>query len=392
MKQANSTTALIVAAGSSSRFSTSIPKQYQNLFGKTILRRTIEKFLNHDLIDHVCVVINPEHEKLYNQSIEGFDLMPPAYGGKTRQESVYNGLMHIKDTYPHKVLVHDAARPFLSTHLISKLIQALDAHTAVIPTLPIVDTIKKQFSGLPVKETVARENLYVAQTPQAFLYNVILKGHSSVKNEICTDDASILEKQDIVVTSVRGEENNFKITTQQDWKRAKMMMAQSKSTHVGMGFDVHKFDKPAKDSFVTLCGIQIPCFAKLIGHSDADVALHALTDALLGAIGKGDIGDHFPPSDGKWKNADSKIFVENTLQLISDMNATIENIDLTIICEKPKISDYKEAMKKCLSDLLSLPLSSVNVKATTTEKLGFTGREEGIAAQACATLSLYKDS
>ncbi len=374
--------ALIVAAGTGERCGGELSKQYQPVAGVPMLRRSAEAFLRHSGVDAVRVVMHPEHGALYARAMAGLNLLPPAHGGASRQESVKRGLESLEELAPDLVLIHDAARPFVSAEVIDRVIAGLKDATAVLPCLPVADTLKRVGGGT-VLETIPRAGLYAAQTPQGFRYPEILTLHRAAKTSV-TDDVALYEAAGIKVLAVAGEAGNFKITTEEDMARAESMIGYE--TRVGTGFDVHPFEDSGAG--VTLCGVKIPHRQKLKGHSDADVGLHALVDALLGAIGAGDIGQHFPPSDMKWKNADSGRFVEHTVGLVKAQGGRIINVDITIICEQPKIGAHREAMRNRVAELLEIAPERVNIKATTTEKLGFTGREEGIAAQAVASVRM----
>jgi 2-C-methyl-D-erythritol 4-phosphate cytidylyltransferase/2-C-methyl-D-erythritol 2,4-cyclodiphosphate synthase len=383
------TAALIVAAGRGDRFGAQVPKQYAQLGGMALLRRTVLVFLHHPSIDRVRVVIGPrpEDRALYEAAVAGLDLMTPVPGGKTRQESVRLGLESFADSPPERVLVHDAARPFADSGLIDRVLDALATADGAIPAVPVVDSLKKSDGDL-VAEDVAREGLWHAQTPQAFRFAGILAAHREMASAeaVFTDDASIARAHGLSVKIVEGSTNNFKITTPNDLVRAERhLMSGLRDVRFGQGFDVHRLEP---GTHVTLCGVDIPHDAGLSGHSDADVALHALTDALLGAIGDGDIGYHFPPSDEKWRGAPSSIFVEHAAELVRRRGGDIGHVDVTIICEAPRIGPHREAMRHRIAELLAIDVGRVSVKATTTEGLGLTGRREGIAAQAVATVRL----
>lgn len=382
------TIALIAAAGVGERVGGSTPKQYINIAGKSVLLHTIEKFISHPLIDAVRVIYNPEHSSLYKAATAGLDILEAVVGGSTRQESIRLGLQSIKQFNPEKVLIHDAARPFVSSDVITQVVKKLDDEIAVLPALPLEDTIKET-NGREILGTVDRSNLVRAQTPQGFGFNEILSAHENLQSQIFTDDIALFEGSDKKISTVMGSSDNFKITTAEDIKRAKIIMNDIVDIRSGSGFDVHKFsDASLENNFVTICGVKVPYERELVGHSDADVGLHALTDAMLGAIGEGDIGEHFPPSDDKFKNMDSAVFVKRALELLHEKSATINNVDITIICERPKISEYKKDMVARIAQILQIDSSRVNVKATTTEKLGFTGRGEGVAAQALVTIKV----
>ncbi len=382
------TTALIVAAGNGQRAGQSVPKQYTRIGAKTILAHTLEKFANHPLIDQILVVIGKDQEELFNQSIE--DITGEVIwctGGKTRQKSVFEGLKHLSATPPDKVLIHDCARPFISSAVIERIVLNLDNHKAVLPAIGLDDTIKRLKPGCGL-QTVDRKELFRAQTPQGFKFEEILNAHKRAdleKEYIFTDDASIAEWINMDVEIVEGSSQNFKITTAEDIERAAMLIDPPvPDIRCGEGFDVHKL---GPGDHLTLCGIDIPCGQSLIGHSDADVALHALTDALLGAIANGDIGSHFPPSDPQWRRQSSDMFLAHACKLISENNGIILNMDVTIICEQPKIGPLRLKMREKIAAITETDIARISVKATTTEGLGFTGRAEGIAAR--ATVSVY---
>ena len=373
MSEKSKIVALIVAGGTGSRLGGEVPKQYLPLQGKMILRHTVEAFLQHVDIAEVRVVIHPEHQALYQQAVDGLELPDPVIGGNTRQASVYAGLKAIK---ADKVLIHDAARPFVSKALIDRVIETLQTHDAVIPGVAVTDTVKK-LRGTTVAETLDRRLLVTVQTPQGFDYQTILDLHQRAEGMEFTDDAGLCEDFGIEVQVCVGEAANRKITTQEDYMQANRQ--NTGDLQVGTGYDVHAFEE-GKDH-VMLCGIKVPHDRGLKGHSDADVGLHALVDALLGAMAEGDIGDHFPPSDSKWKDADSSQFVTHALGLLKEKQGSIVNVDITLICEAPKIKPHRQAMREKVAALLESEMDQVSIKATTTEGLGFTGRQEGMAAQ-----------
>ncbi len=377
--------ALIVAAGRGSRFGGDIPKQYTMLAGRSVLARTVQAFLSHPRVEAVRVVIHPDDDSLYAAAIGSLDLLPPVPGGASRQESVRLGLESLKDISPEKVLIHDAARPFVGMDTISRVLKGLKAADGAIPAVAVRDTLKRADAGGNIIGTVDRRALWQAQTPQGFRYPEILNAHRLSIGKELTDDAAVGEHADLNVILVEGDEDNFKVTAMTDLARAETMLARNLETRTGMGFDVHRF---ASGSHVLLCGVAVPHDAGLEGHSDADVALHALTDALLGAIGEGDIGSHFPPNDPAWCGVASETFVAHARRLIDDRRGHINNVDVTIICERPKVGPHRETMRAKIATVLRISLDRVSVKATTTERLGFTGRQEGIAAQAIATIQL----
>lgn len=376
---------LVVAAGSGQRFGGDLPKQYQPLAGKPMLRHSLETFAAHPGIAGIVVAIHPTQHELYESAAAGVaKLLPPVDGGATRQGSVLNGLERLAAERPDYVLIHDAARPLIDGETIGRTIAALAQHPAILVAVPVVDTIKRG-TGERVGDTVDRRDLWRAQTPQAFHFHSILEAHRKVAGGELTDDAAVAEAAGIPVTFVMGSERNFKVTTQDDMERAERMIGSQMEFRTGNGFDVHKII--AGDG-VAMCGVRIPCDMALEGHSDADVGLHAITDAVLGAIGAKDIGAHFPPSDPKWRGAQSWKFLDHAAKLVAERGGRVAHCDVTIICERPKIGPHRDAMVARVAEILKISPDRVSVKATTTEKLGFTGRGEGIAAQATATVAL----
>ncbi|CAK0777861.1 2-C-methyl-D-erythritol 4-phosphate cytidylyltransferase / 2-C-methyl-D-erythritol 2,4-cyclodiphosphate synthase [uncultured Gammaproteobacteria bacterium] len=381
--------ALIVAAGSGERFGSEKPKQYLELVGKPVLRRTVEAFLGHPEVEGVLVVINPAHRDLYEAAVVGLGLPEPVAGGATRQDSGRNGLERLAESWsggpPDLVLIHDAARPLVDPGTISRVIASLATVSAAIAAVPVNDTLKRGVDGV-CADTVDRTGLWRAQTPQGFRFDPILAAHRQLAGAGLTDDAAVAEQAGHAVALVPGSPDNFKVTMPADLERASRLLAATAfEFRTGQGFDVHRFT--AGDQ-VRLCGVSVPHDQGLEGHSDADVALHALTDALLGAISAGDIGQHFPPSDPKWRGADSVRFLQHAAGLVGERGGVITHIDITIICERPKVGPHRPAMVARLAEALGLVPDRVSVKATTTEGLGFTGRREGIAAQAVATVRL----
>lgn len=372
---------LIVAAGKSSRLPGDRPKPYRLLAGRAVVRHSVEIFTNHPDIATVHVVINPVHRPLYDEAVAKLGLSQPIEGGAERQDSVRLGLEALAVQSPDAVLIHDAARPCISVALIDRVIAALKTHDAVIPVIPVNDTIKRVQDGA-VSETLPRHELMAVQTPQGFSFSVILAAHRRFAGQAMTDDAALIEAAGGSVVTVEGEVENFKLTNAADWERMYRM-----ETRTGMGFDVHRLTEDAGRPLM-LCGVEIASEWALEGHSDADVGLHALTDALLGALAAGDIGQHFPPSDPKWKNADSSAFVAEAMRLLAERGGQLNHADITLICEQPKIGPHRDAMRQKVAGLLHVDASRVSIKATTTEGLGFTGRGEGIAAQAVVTISI----
>jgi 2-C-methyl-D-erythritol 4-phosphate cytidylyltransferase / 2-C-methyl-D-erythritol 2,4-cyclodiphosphate synthase len=377
--------ALIVAAGRGTRAGDGLPKQYRPVGGIPILARSLRTFVEHPEVDAVGTVIHPDDSALYSKCCFGLDgLLPPIFGGATRQASVLAGLEALAATEPTHVLIHDGARPFVDAALISRVIATLKTHAAALPSIPVTDTLRKSAHGI-AGDTVDRSTLVRAQTPQGFSYQEILSAHRANQAGEFTDDVALAAASGIETHLVAGSEDNIKVTAPEDFDRAERFLSTSNETRTGSGFDVHRF---TDGDHVTLCGVEIPHSHGLLGHSDADVGLHAITDALLGAIGEGDIGDHFPPSDPQWKGVASRIFLEHAAKLLADRGGHITNIDVTLICEAPKIGPHRDALRASVGATLKVSFDRISVKATTTEGLGFTGRNEGISAQAIATVSL----
>ena len=378
--------ALIVAGGSGQRFGAERPKQYLDLAGKPVLRRTVEAFLRHPQVGGIRVVIDPAWRDAYDAAVAGLGLPDPVAGGPSRQESVRNGLEALAaDGAPDLVLIHDAARPLIDEATIGAVIAALADKPGAIAAVPVADTLKRGNDG-SIGATVDREGLWRAQTPQGFRFSDILQAHRAVAGLSLTDDAAVAERAGLAVALVPSKEDNFKVTTPDDLTRAtRVVMSSLWDVRTGSGFDVHRF---TDGDFVTLCGLQVPHSHGLEGHSDADVGLHALTDAILGALAAGDIGSHFPPTDPRWRGADSAKFLRHAADLVAERGGVIAHADVTIICERPKVGPHRAAMAERIAQILGIEVGRVSVKATTTEQLGFTGRREGIAAQAVATVRL----
>jgi len=377
-------TALIVAAGRGSRFGGALPKQYRRLGGFPVLRYSAEAFARHPDITSVCVVIHGDDRDLHDEAVAGLGVEPPVEGGATRQDSVRLGLESLQTEPPETVLIHDAARPFIDAATITRTIDALSETEGALAAIPVVDTLKRAEAGT-VSGTVERAGLYRAQTPQGFRYPSILAAHRAAVDGEFTDDAAVAEAAGLAVALVESNESNFKVTTEDDLVRAERHLAAVGTVRVGTGFDVHRF---GEGDHVWLAGVRIAHPQGLVGHSDADVGLHAITDALLGAIGAGDIGSHFPDSDPRWRGAASDRFLAHAGELVAERGGAILNVDLTVICQAPKVRPHHAAMVARVAEILALPPDAVSVKATTTEGLGFTGRGEGIAAQAVATVRL----
>ncbi len=373
---------LIVAAGQGSRFGETLPKQYKSLSGKPLLRWCAEAFLATPGLQSLTVVISPGHGAMYDEAVKGLPLNPPVQGGPDRSISVFNGLNTIGSvTNDSIVLVHDAARPFVTSRDIARV--ACEAHESGAASLAslVTDTLRRGDNSY-----VERDNLWALQTPQGFRYGLLLQAHKRAGGSV-TDDTGLVAALGHAVTMVPGSRRNIKITAPEDWDFAESIMGRQTETRTGTGFDVHAFSRD-KPGTIRLCGIDIPHEHGLEGHSDADVGLHALTDALLGAMALGDIGQHFPPSDIQWKNASSDRFLKHAVDLVAARGGRIVNLDLTLVCEAPKIGPHRGAMQAKIATICGIEPARISVKATTTEKLGFTGRREGIAGQAAASVEL----
>lgn len=386
---------LIVAAGRGARAGRDglAPKQYASLAGRSVLAHAIDAFAAVPGVSRVTVVIHPDDASLYSESVPAGTrgLTPPVFGGATRQDSVRLGLEALEVTAPDVVMIHDAARPFIAHDVVARVLAALDTHEGAIAAEPLPDTLKRERGDGTIGETLSRVGLWKAQTPQGFRYAPILAAHRRAAAEgrtDFTDDAAIAEWAGLTVALIPGSSRNFKLTTQEDMAMAEALLRSagpSWEPRVGTGFDVHAF---CPGDHVWLAGVRIPHDRGLEGHSDADAPLHALTDALLGAIGDGDIGQHFPPSDPAWKGAASHLFVEDAARRIAARGGRVTNVDVTILCEEPRIGPHREAMQRTIAAMLGIDITRVAVKATTTERLGFTGRKEGLAALASATVLL----
>ncbi|MDM7851334.1 bifunctional 2-C-methyl-D-erythritol 4-phosphate cytidylyltransferase/2-C-methyl-D-erythritol 2,4-cyclodiphosphate synthase [Pseudochrobactrum kiredjianiae] len=384
------TAAVIVAAGRGERAgqSTEGPKQYRRIGGQAVLAHTLRTFLACEQISPVVVVIHADDHDLYHAALKRADIdasrLKLVTGGPTRQESTRLGLLALQDDAPDYVMIHDGVRPFITQDLLKRIIIALHPQTGVLPALAVSDTLKQAGGDALVTKTVPRAGLFAAQTPQSFPFAPILDAHNAafaLGRTDFTDDSAIAEWQSIPVRVVEGSADNTKITWAKDIEMADQRLRQDMvafpDIRTGNGYDVHSFEP---GDHVWLCGVKIPHDFKLNGHSDADVALHALTDALLATRGAGDIGTHFPPSDPQWKGAASRQFVEFAVKTVRDAGGRIANADITLIAEEPKIGPHREAMTAELSDMLGVSVDRVSVKATTNEKMGFVGRKEGIAS------------
>ena len=374
------TDALIVAAGRGLRLGGAVPKQFRPLGGRTVVARSLDAFLHHGAIRRVVVAIGAGDDAAFAAAAgPRLDRVKRVTGGDTRQASVAAALEALRHDPPDRVLVHDAARPFLTAGLIDRVIEALTLHAAVVPGVPVADTLKRAVDGV-VSETVPREGLYAVQTPQGFHYAALRDAHASMTGT-ATDDGGVMEAAGYRVAMVTGERDNQKITTADDLAAAEATVRGVPA--VGQGFDVHRL---ADGGPLVLGGIEIDAAQHLVGHSDADVALHALTDALLGAIADGDIGHHFPPSEAQWRGASSDRFLAFAAERVRASGSEIAHLDLTIVCERPKIGPHRDAMRSAIGAICGISPDRVAVKGTTSERLGFTGRGEGIAAQAAATV------
>ena len=386
--------AIVVAAGRGVRARSDTPKQYCRVAGQSVLSRSLAAYIDHPAIHMVQPVIHRDDMSRYQEiaaALGPAKLLAPVFGGESRQQSVLAGLEALRARAPGKVLIHDAARPLVAPEIIGRALDALERAPGCLAATPLADTLKNEADGL-VSRTLDRRGLWRAQTPQGFHFAAILEAHRAAAAEGVgefTDDASIAEWRGLPVALVMGSERNIKLTTPEDFDMAERLLTDTpalpRESRHGTGFDVHAFEP---GDHVVLCGVKVPHVQALKGHSDADVGLHALTDAVLGAIGAGDIGDHFPPSDMRWRGAESGQFLRHAAELVAERGGRIVHLDVTLICEAPKIGPHKEAMRLAIAGLLGLDPGRVSVKATTTEGLGFAGRREGIAAMASATIDL----
>ncbi len=384
--------ALIVAAGRGRRASTDVPKQYVPIGGRSVLQKTIDAFAADRAVNDIQVVIHPDDAEIYEAGLARRPgiLRAPVLGGASRQASVHAGLEALANCAPDVVLIHDAARPFVSAGVIDRVTGALATHSGAVPALAVADTLKRLGPDGTIAETIARDGLWRAQTPQGFRFGEILAAHraaSAAGRSDFTDDAALAEWAGLAVAIVEGAAENVKITTAEDVAEARRKCEASMTfePRIGTGFDVHRF---AEGSSIWLCGVEIAHTHRLDGHSDADVALHALTDALLGTIGDGDIGQHFPPSEAKWRGAASHGFLADAARRVRERGGRIANVDVTILAEAPRIGSHRPAMQSRIAEILGISAERVGVKATTMEQLGAIGRREGIAAMASALVLL----
>ena len=386
---AGTVAAIVVAAGRGLRAGGTVPKQYREVASQPVIRPSLAVLAEHRGISVVQPVIHPDDAPLFAAASAGLDLLPPVFGGATRQASVRAGLEALSARQPELVLIHDAARPFASPALVARAIAAAAKTGAAVPTIAIADTVKTVDAFGTVTGTIAREALRIVQTPQAFSFPALIEAHRRALasgREDFTDDAALAEWAGLKVATFEGEAGNVKLTTAEDFTRAQAaQIAALSDVRTGFGFDVHQF---ADGDHVWLGGVRIPHERGVTGHSDADVALHALVDALLGALAEGDIGVHFPPSDPQWRGASSDRFLAFAVERVQARGGRIAHLDVTVVCEVPRIGPHRDAMRARLAEIAGLAIERVAVKATTSERLGFTGRGEGIVAFANATVRL----
>ena len=389
MPTPNRTAVIIVAAGRGLRAGPGGPKQYRTLGGRSVISRAMAAFCDHPQIAAVQPVVNPDDITIFNQAVGNIRALAPVNGGATRQASVRAGLEALVATAPDIVLIHDAARPFANDALIARAIEAATKTGAAVPVIPVTDTIKQVDSDGHVDATPERAKLRIAQTPQAFRYDAILEAHRRAAREgrdDFTDDAALAEWAGLTVATFEGDPANMKLTTPEDFAREEARLgAALGDIRTGTGYDVHAF---GDGDHLMLCGVRVPHNRGFLAHSDGDVGLHALVDAILGALADGDIGSHFPPSDPQWKGAASDKFLVYAMERVKARGGRVAHLEVTMICERPKIGPLRDTMRARIAEITGLPLSRVAVKATTSERLGFTGREEGIAATASATIRL----
>ncbi|MGJ5067084.1 bifunctional 2-C-methyl-D-erythritol 4-phosphate cytidylyltransferase/2-C-methyl-D-erythritol 2,4-cyclodiphosphate synthase [Bradyrhizobium oligotrophicum] len=389
MTTSQRTAAILVAAGRGLRAGAGGPKQYRTIGGRTVIHRALAAFADHPEVAVVQPVVNPDDIDIFNAAVSGLRHEVPAHGGATRQASVLAGLEALAPHKPDIVLIHDAARPFVTPAVISRAIVAAGKTGAAIPVVPVTDTIKEVGTGGDITATPERAKLRIAQTPQTFKFETILEAHRRAAREGLTeftDDAAIAEWAGLTVATFEGDVANMKLTTPEDFVREEARLAASLGDiRTGTGYDVHAF---GEGDHVWLCGLRVPHSKGFLAHSDGDVGLHALVDAILGALADGDIGSHFPPSDMKWKGASSDQFLKYAIERVTARGGRVANLEVTMICERPKIGPLRDQMRARIAEISGVDISRIAVKATTSERLGFTGREEGIAATASATIRL----
>jgi 2-C-methyl-D-erythritol 4-phosphate cytidylyltransferase/2-C-methyl-D-erythritol 2,4-cyclodiphosphate synthase len=383
------TAAILVAAGRGLRAGAGGPKQYRTIGGQAVIFRAMQALSGHPDVATVQPVVNPDDIALFNEAVAGLRHAPPANGGATRQQSVHAGLEALAADKPDIVLIHDAARPFVTAAVISRAIDAAGRTGAAVPAIAVTDTIKQVADNGDVTGTPERARLRIAQTPQAFRFDVILEAHRRAARERrsdFTDDAALAEWAGLTVATFEGDAANMKLTTPEDFVREEARLgAMLGDIRTGTGYDVHAF---GDGDHVMLCGVRVPHNKGFLAHSDGDVGLHALVDAILGALADGDIGSHFPPSDPKWKGASSDRFLKYAVDRVTARGGRVANLEVTMICERPKIGPLRDTMRAKIAEISGIDMSRIAVKATTSERLGFTGREEGIAATASATIRL----
>ncbi len=389
MAKSQRTAVVLVAAGRGLRAGAGGPKQYREIGGVPVIYRAMEAFSRHPDVSAVQPVVNPDDSAIFTAAVAGLEHEPPTEGGATRQASVLAGLEALAGHEPDIVLIHDAARPFVSAGVISRAIEAAGRTGAAIPVVPVTDTIKLTGANGDVAGTPDRASLRIAQTPQSFRFDVILEAHRRAAKDgrsDFTDDAAIAEWAGLTVATFEGDVANMKLTTPEDFVREEARLAaQLGDIRTGTGYDVHAF---GEGDHVMLCGVRVPHSKGFLAHSDGDVGLHALVDAILGALADGDIGSHFPPSDAKWKGASSDQFLKYAIERVTARGGRVANLEVTMICERPKIGPLRDTMRARIAEISGVDVSRIAVKATTSERLGFTGREEGIAATASATIRL----
>ncbi|MBR0845101.1 bifunctional 2-C-methyl-D-erythritol 4-phosphate cytidylyltransferase/2-C-methyl-D-erythritol 2,4-cyclodiphosphate synthase [Bradyrhizobium liaoningense] len=389
MAKSQRTAVVLVAAGRGLRAGAGGPKQYRAIGGVPVIYRAMEAFSRHPDVSAVQPVVNPDDSAMFTAAVTGLAHEPPANGGATRQASVLAGLEALAKHRPDIVLIHDAARPFVSEGVISRAIEAASRTGAAIPVVPVTDTIKLTGESGHVEDTPDRARLRIAQTPQSFRFDVILEAHRRAAKDgrsDFTDDAAIAEWAGLTVATFEGDVANMKLTTPEDFVREEARLASLLGDiRTGTGYDVHAF---GEGDHVMICGVRVPHTKGFLAHSDGDVGLHALVDAILGALADGDIGSHFPPSDAKWKGASSDQFLKYAIDRVTQRGGRVANLEVTLICERPKIGPLRDTMRARIAEISGVDISRVAVKATTSERLGFTGREEGIAATASATIRL----
>ncbi|WP_027566918.1 bifunctional 2-C-methyl-D-erythritol 4-phosphate cytidylyltransferase/2-C-methyl-D-erythritol 2,4-cyclodiphosphate synthase [Bradyrhizobium sp. URHA0013] len=389
MAKSQRTAVVLVAAGRGLRAGAGGPKQYREIGGVPVIYRAMEAFSRHADVFAVQPVVNPDDSAIFTAAVAGLSHEAPVNGGATRQASVLAGLEALARHKPDIVLIHDAARPFVSEGVITRAIDAASRTGAAIPAVPVTDTIKVIGENGNVEDTPDRARLRIAQTPQSFRFDVILEAHRRAAQDgrsDFTDDAAIAEWAGLTVATFEGDAANMKLTTPEDFVREEARLASLLGDiRTGTGYDVHAF---GEGDHLMICGVRVPHTKGFLAHSDGDVGLHALVDAILGALADGDIGSHFPPSDAKWKGASSDLFLKYAIERVTQRGGRIANLEVTMICERPKIGPLRDTMRARIAEISGVDISRVAVKATTSERLGFTGREEGIAATASATIRL----